>query len=534
MILTSLALTLAAAQVSQGGVVIPNAGRVPELLRVLDLRKESDFARRCLAASAQGLYNADAKRWDKLYLLWDDADAFWAKYLVQKKLVRDSVPLKSLRELVERTGQRGAVLYDSKPSHLTDIATTVAGCESLLMVGDPKLIEELGLKTVEDLRGKFKTNVEAYQWLEAKFGDKVNAKISSITVPNRTSEHNPSQLRDYLVANKVFTFWVSGSKEAKLAGVDSKAEAAEVAGFLQKHIEPNTPVFGYPWSGDGVGLGEWDGIAFLSQNAHYLVPTDNFGNLSVWTLFPPSVQHLMQSHLVMPVKPAKRYCTIMLSDGDNACTFREFFPNYWSGLKSKSFPVGWTMGPLLRKIAPPIYDYAMENLPTGDTLGSGVSGVGYAAMEHYGKALPEPDKQVSAFMQQTSNECREAGDQWLWIMRYGKPGSPSLSAYAQSGTWRIILGGYGQVTDNMAESLGKVGATPVVHSVLDAWSPPDFSTKLKKFLARKDCPKVFSVFILNWNFKPSDLQEVAKELRKADVEILSPERLGDVLRQLQP
>ncbi len=508
----------------------PTEGAAPKRLVVLDMRGETDFETRCLAASAQGLVNSADRTGTKVYLIWETADANWAQWLVRTKRVQSAKPLGSLQELIRLTGTKRAVCFDAKPFHLCDIATVAAGCERMLLVGDEPLLARFGLTAAIDLRNKFSSNAQAYRWVWDRYHSRIKRNIASITVPFHSPTHNPANTRDYLVANRVFTFWISGDKEKQMKGAN-RADEERAVGDILKSMTPDTPVLGYPWSGDGYGPGEWDGVTYLSQHARYLIPTDTYSNLSVWTCFPPS-----QRKLPAPKPPVRddghsTYASFVMSDGDNLCTFQSFFPDYWARLADRSFPVGWTMGPTLRELAPPLYDYALDAIPAGHSVGSGVSGVGYVAMEEYGKAYGAARlKHVRAFMAATGRACQSVGERWLWIMRYGGYRSPWLAEYAKIPGIHAAIGGYGRAVPRLDQTFERIGALSVVHSYFDCSNSVEFGKRLKEFLATPGRPRFFSVFILNWNYSPDQLAAAAAELREQGVTIVRPEDLAAMAR----
>ncbi|MFX8782076.1 hypothetical protein ABTM76_19315, partial [Acinetobacter baumannii] len=92
----------------------------------------------------------------------------------------------------------------------------------------------------------------------------------------QTATHNPANLRDYLVASRALTYWISGEKEKAKPGADTAAERTALEPLLKGR--EMTATLGYPWSGEGFGPGEWDGVTWISEHGQFLVPTDNFNN----------------------------------------------------------------------------------------------------------------------------------------------------------------------------------------------------------------------------------------------------------------
>ena len=338
-----------------GQRIYPVASMPVSKLVVFDVQRVNDYAERCLVASAQGIYNSRPLAKDLVYLVWSQEDAFWLDWLKKNRGIQTR-QLANMAQLIA-LGSRDCVVYDEHPGHLPNIATMISGVNRWLMAGDPELVHRFHLKVRADLSGRFQTNAAAYDWVWTKYGHSFSRQCASFTVPYRTPTHNPAQLRDYLVANKVFTFWTSGSLDSMISGGNREAEERKVGTILREGFPLCTPVLGYPWSGDGYGPGEGDGLTFLSWLGKFLVPTDNFSNLSVWSTFPVSLKKLQTSAPEEVVFDAnKTYASLVMSDGDNLCTFENYWPNYWRELGKVDFPVGWTMGPTLRELAPPIYE----------------------------------------------------------------------------------------------------------------------------------------------------------------------------------
>lgn len=525
-LLASLSIACAAAAQSR---LYPSAARPPKALLVLNMQNTSDYEERCLAASAQGLYNSRANAADLVYLEWTAEDVGWLKWL-REGYVGKTVELKGLADLLARL-PKACVQYNEHPSHLPDVATTYAGCERLLMAGSPAMVRKYGLAVKANLEDRFPTNVDAYRWLWQRCGDKISRQTASFTVPYRTPTHNPAQLRDYLVANRIFTFWISGDLDRLTIGSDRSKEEAFVGDLLRRRYPLNTPVLGYPWSGDGYGPGEGDGVTLLSRNGKFLVPTDNFTNLSVWTAFAPSAKRLPAGPPPPPLDREATYAALVMSDGDNLCTYQNYWPNYWKALKDRSAPVGWTMGPTLRDLAPPIYDYAVAHLPYGHTVGSGVSGVGYMAVDQFGKALPDPGAALDRFVSMTEKWCGDVDERWLWIMRYGAPYSPELQRYvAGLKSIRTVMGGYGRTTQSYPASIEKEGPVTVFHCLLEGGNADEVFKPLDAMLEKPDHPKFFQIFLMNWGYRPEDLDRMIRHCREKGIRIVTPEQLGALAR----
>ena len=117
-------------------------------------------------ATLQGIVNRDAPR---LYLRYQDADEFWWSAMRERGGWLegvDIVEIDSLEDLVHtfRDRVRGAVVYDRRPASTSNVASTIAGAESLVAVRYSERPGSVYMRLVEgspvlpvaaDLRGRF-------------------------------------------------------------------------------------------------------------------------------------------------------------------------------------------------------------------------------------------------------------------------------------------------------------------------------------------------------------------------------------------
>ncbi len=425
------------------GRIYPAAGKFSGKLLILDVRKLKE-EEKLLAASAQGAVNSDNDQAEKVYLLWDDNDQRWLNWLLEQNYVVEKRELAGLGDLLALLPARRGLIFDDTPSHLPDIALAVASCERMLLVRNEDVAKRYGITTGIDLRGRFKTNVEAYEWTLDKYGDRLSTQHLAVYHPFRSDA-----LRDYLYANRILTFWISGTIDGKDAGADPDAERAFFYRVLASRFPVNIPVLGYPWAGDGFGIGENGGVNLLSQCGKFLIASDHITNLSVWTLFPNDKCTPIQPKLdVVHYTPGKNYAAFVMSERRQSLHVRQrfFYSKFWQALTGPKFPVGWTMGPTLRDLMPPVFDYVRDNLPAGDSVGCAVSGVGYISMAEYGKAFGARRGEVIAeFLALTDTYAGCAGENWLWIMHYGQLGGPWIQQYCRSlKNISVVMGGYGK------------------------------------------------------------------------------------------
>ncbi len=142
---------------ASNGSVLPRFPR-PLRLDVADITT-ANGADQALLTTLQGIVNRRRPRIWTL-LATDGSDQTWLDTLrIPHRGVRD--PL----SLVDRYRHEisGAVLYDIDVPDSVNVATTIAGLKGAV-IADPDQAKSLGLKVVQDLRGKFTDRVEAYTW----------------------------------------------------------------------------------------------------------------------------------------------------------------------------------------------------------------------------------------------------------------------------------------------------------------------------------------------------------------------------------
>ena len=507
--------------------IYPPVGPKPERLLTLDIR-ECSPEERVLASVAQGLINSTTDSSNKVYLIKEPLETAWSDWLLEHKRIESVENLSSLRELLELTGVERCVIADATPSHSLAIAINVAGAERLLVALSESVAEEYDLEIAIDLRGRWKTNVEAYQWVLDKY--EFSQNVMAILHPKPSL----SGMFDYVIATRAFMFWVSGSLDGSEPGGDPRAEEKYFTQTLAERFPVNIPVVGYPWNGHNVGIGETGGVTLLSRAGKFLVPMDRLSNVSALTTIPSEEDAVKTSMESIPLDKSKNYATVLVTDGDNLCTFGGYFLNYWRTLGEKDFPVAWTMGPTLCEVLPPFYDRVQMERPAGDTFGTGVSGVGYVSPAEYGKSFPKyRDAVMKEFMELTARYMERTGERWLWIMRYGGPHSRELNYYAKylTNDYDAICGGYGRETRLPDEAAEFVDGISVFNSVASSNSPDAAKRDVEEMLEKAQSPLFMHLPVMNWYFPPEKLRDFVAFLESKGVVIVTPEQLADLHRQ---
>ena len=353
----------------------------PKLL-VFDLRKQTrDW--QFLLYSLQGLVNREKPR---IYYITNDQDQQWLDWMLKRGWIQSTETLTKPEELLARFrgSVKGAVVPDSSLPATKNVATMIAGVEEGVVVS-PRLAKRLSLPVIADLRGRWKTSVEAYRWALDTLWPRMNHDLLACLWPDNM------ELRDYLVENKIFIFWIPG----QLDGASAYATPNEEMRFAEELLArtpPNTPIMGYSWAGQDIGIGEGGGVTLFSEFGKFLVGSVGSADLSVHSGI--RVEKFRQ-----PVSPApkleadKVYVCFAISDGDNLPVVTgNNWPQLWADKTRGEFPLGWTISPAAALLIPGVVDYYYATATSNDTFMAAVSGVGYCYPDSYASRFRASDR----------------------------------------------------------------------------------------------------------------------------------------------
>jgi hypothetical protein len=170
----------------------------PSPILVVDVRQASP-REHLLAVSLQGIANRspDGQRLTsgpRVFLLTNDWDEDWLRYCLRiaPRETADVTPDELYRRLNNLV--KGQVLYDPASPYLLDLATTAAGLRDLV-ISDV----DLGLPTLFDLRQRFHSAKEAYDWAIANLLPECDRSAAALLPPNSLA------MRDLAIARRLFT-----------------------------------------------------------------------------------------------------------------------------------------------------------------------------------------------------------------------------------------------------------------------------------------------------------------------------------------
>lgn len=513
--------------------VLPPTPAVARRLLVADIRAFPEDLQLTML-SLQGIVNQKQPR---IYFLLGEFDQQWAEWLKQRGDVDEleQLDLADTFDLIHqfRTELEGQVVVDPKLPATVNVATMLAGVKRLLITYPEyaeRYAERYGLPVVEDLQGRFKTSAEAYEWAWSTLRPYLTDRALAMLHPAVLA------LRDYLIQQRVFVWWQSGSKDGLEAG-NSYVDEMRLTVKVLRDSPVNIPVLGYPWRGDGVGPGEQAGVTLFSRFGKYLVPTDHASNLSVHSgtrgvpinlgissqapvgsgasLRPAiSLQTGSESEAKAALATNMVYISYVLSDGDNLQAWLNFFRKYWDSPAHGEVCLGWTIGPLALDLMPDVLDYLQQTRRPSDSFLCAVSGIGYAYLEHYGEALPSPDEAITGFLELTARYMERLGLDMIWPMAGEGPVSERILALYSSHIpgLRAIFPDYGQrvagyvQANTLLATNGRV--VPVFHAL--GSGGVGMGAELDRLLRGAPRPAFVHGFIHNWSHTMEDLVELAR------------------------
>ncbi|WNG17530.1 hypothetical protein [Cystobacter fuscus] len=267
-----------------------------------------------------------------------------------------------------RSEVAGIVVYDTAVPDTLNLATTIAGLGNGV-VASPALVARLtsapyNLPILVDLRGRFTTKLQVYQYLYDNYWSQVTHRVLIGLAPDIKGF-----LRDYATATKMAVVWL----DPRVAAEDS---------LLRKFL------VAMPYGSGGIYMGWWpeeaSGVQRVSEYGISTVASDFASNLTVFGGTSRAV-----SVKPVPNKPPlnnKIYITLILSDGDNLQYVEHLFKKFWDSPARGQVPIGWTISPAMLDAMPGVLNYLHATATPNDNLISGPTGLGYTYPNYWGNA----------------------------------------------------------------------------------------------------------------------------------------------------
>jgi hypothetical protein len=450
-------------------------------------------AERMLAAALQGIVN---RKQPRIYLVGEFRDADWLRVLGKEGCERQEC--RSLEDLVAqfRSEVAGAVVYDPAAPFTVNLATTLAGVRDAV-IATPNLAARFKLKIVDDLRGRFASATEGYEWALRELWPQLEHRAVACMAPSWIAP------RDYLVQFRLFTFWCDCRC--------SRPMPADQALFFERllaKMPPQGTVYGWWQDGDDGGIGEWRGVMTSSRYAKITICTVGANNLSVHSgaKLPAA---LTQKPIRFGSLDRQVYVSFIVSDGDNfGMNLYTIIRRGWSQRMRGKVPVGWGICPTQVELTPGLVRYFYETATPND-LFLCMDGLGYVYPTHYGAALGEPEARYGAFLRETEPYLRQLDQHHLWFL----DGTSRAEQMARALPLDGLFGEYGVFPQQRQEVLGQTAALWVD---LNPWEKPWDDVKSLTQRLRDRTPAARPAFLLagvnGFAIGPDEIARILREL----------------------
>ena len=322
------------------------AFQAPQQLTVFDLRGASQDIQ-LSATTMAGLINRPLP---KVYLITSNEEVFWLKEALgsipqeTSTATGDTVLealLISFRDAIE-----GMIIYDPSFIDSINIATTMAGQSGGIVVS-PIQAQDFQqahkLPILADLRTyNWKCRLRAYDWARQNLLPNSSSRIVAGLDPN-----NAAGLRSLLVATNTFVYYL-----------DSRNFLPDLTYGFQSERGLMQAIFKeYPPGAVHLGwfIDEGSGVSLTSDAAIEVLASDYFYNLEVWTSKQPAAAIARVTPLAQAIPsltPNQVAISFTISDGDNLQYIQHRMLRLWGDPARGSFPLGWTISPVLIQAAP--------------------------------------------------------------------------------------------------------------------------------------------------------------------------------------
>jgi hypothetical protein len=493
-------------------------------VRTANLKPEERIALGCLQALT-------SRHRPRIWLVGGAPAQFWLDWHKRKGHIDGYEVVEDWRSLFKQFSEsyRGAIVADPKLYRGDLLALNVAACEDLILA-TPELAERLRLPVRIDLRGRFKTYAAGLRWLWNHYRDRLSRHLSDFMHPARL----PSAAFAYTMQWRGLMFWIAGPAEEKEPGADRPAEQRLMAEFFAE-TAPNTAVFGFPWAGDGVGIGEPAGVELISRYGKGLVCSDFLSNTCVTSGV--RIERLEQPR--QPPPPAldndKVYIALAMSDGDNLNLWLDAWKRRFEHPAAGKFPLAYGLGPAIYELMPAVAQWYYEHAPAGTEFIADVSGASYIAPESYGAACADRQRVYDGFFEWTARLMQPLG---MRTVRTVAGGDDCLKRYAKGLPFCHCLfadmgrGASGRAgIDRLTYRLP--GGMPVFRAVTSfGGGQKDFLRQIRDQVGRRR-PAFVNGFVHCWTYGMDDLVRIW-ERRDPDMVFVTPSQLAALYRRANP
>jgi hypothetical protein len=462
-------------------------------LKVVDVGSICNTKTMLTYVTLQGIINRATPR---IYFIYDWKNGWTDRQWLLETIVPAGYTYENVSDpmtLIEefRSEISGYVVIDPNINATINIATMICGLTNSV-AATPEMTAQLrssGLNVVEDLRGRWNSDLDAYRWaFQNLYSNCTETALASLDPADM-------QLRDYLVAQKVFTFWLNSKHDAPFE------EQALLDNILASKPS-NIHVLGW-WNE------EQSGVQKASEHGKYVLATDLAPNLSVHSKIEVTLP-LKQRDTSQQEKldPNKIYIAFAISDGDNVqYCMNQMREPLWDDNSRGKLPLGWTISPSLLDLAPGIMKWYYQSATPNDYFICGPSGVGYT--------YPDSQSDMNQFLNHSDVYCTLSDLHTIWTLGAHMPGTLEKMASSLNDVSSLFLE-YGALASSY-QAPYLTGTKLIVPCCV--WSDNVNSTilEIRKYAdSVTSRPLMIFVGATPWNMTPSMLATVMTKLREEE------------------
>jgi len=532
--------------------LVPRSNEPVGRLTVLRIWPDQLDVRVALAA-LQGLVNRERP---KLYIGLDKA-LNWFEYHSGKVSISIEYDVFKVFEMY-RDRVRGIVVYDSSIDGLGSVAVTCAGIEDLIPA-TPELAETLssrfGWKIVHDLRGRWNSRLEAYQWAYDNLFPKCT-QFALMHFNHGVQGRNPDEWNeagqqlgfsvDYAVEFRLFVWHIAsepvpGEMELAVKIMESVPFYTPIVGAssaLNMYVEPYL-------------------VGFTARYANLYVP---FGPSNVSVLSGARIPDRLLRQKPLPVRdlgPDNVYVAFTNSEHDNmehligggppwqvtGIETDDPYRMWWCDPRRGTVPMGWPIGPLVCELSPATLARLVMTATDNDYFMASLTGLGLTSVPDFAMAYPEDREKILAdYARLTGKYMKRLG--WTMVHAWSPPENLRTFVKNLPGL-KGVLEGYGirpgMTLDNANYLMEGV---PVFHALTcgslsaDRQRPiaNDYRRRAKalagEIMAVKidNRPAFIHAFTLGWDYGPTILK-MAADLLPPDYVIVRPDELAALYKK---
>ena len=387
-------------------------------------------------------------------------------------------------------------------------ACTVSAATGYLAIDvtSKELAESLGYEMAVDVRGW--TEIQAYN----NYSDKLSSDVIMLT------NNGQAENRDLGIALGAYFMYESNKDNSFMNAITDPTTGKYKQGTLT-----------VGWSSTGE-------VAQVNRHALYgfnFTCTNYSWNLSQLARQGDSCFKQKANPAKITADPTKKYVTFIMTDGDNITWHQGDFPfsDTWYGWEGRgSFPMGWTMAPLMADIAPSVIKHEYEIATKNDEFVCGVSGSGYVYPSEYVKAMQEDA--LNKLVETTGEYMRRADLDYVEILDNEPFNNEVMEAYASNDN---IDGGFVLANYDYYKQGGDIkyyNGKPFIGIGEAMWSdtPGRVAHRLNSLPVDITSANGYTVVKVHcWTTAMEDLQRVLDRL-DSNIEIVTPSQMMQLIK----